>query len=88
MGVLACHRAGCRNVMCDNDLLGNYICDDCVRDLKEQADSWPHRITRGELEDRINQFFKSTKVERGEIDPSLVDRDAELESMIYRRRWD
>ena len=34
MGVLACNRAGCRNVMCDrySDQYG-YICEECFQEL-------------------------------------------------------
>ncbi len=36
MGVMACDRKGCRNIMCNrlSDDYG-YICDHCFRDLEE-----------------------------------------------------
>jgi hypothetical protein len=35
MGVLACDRRGCTNIMCDRLGPGGYICDDCFKKLVE-----------------------------------------------------
>jgi hypothetical protein len=38
MSVLACDRAGCRNIMCDRLSYDyGYICNDCFEELKIQA---------------------------------------------------
>jgi len=34
MGVLACDREGCENIMCDNFIKGRYICNDCLNEFK------------------------------------------------------
>jgi hypothetical protein len=37
MGVLACDRKGCENVMCDRSGEGYYICNDCFEELCGQG---------------------------------------------------
>jgi len=40
MGVMACNRAGCKNIMCDH--YSEYygcICGDCLRELYERGES-------------------------------------------------
>ena len=38
MGVLACDRKGCDNIMCDNySSEHGYICWECLRELRERA---------------------------------------------------
>mgnify|MGYP003663382836 FL=1 len=39
MGVLACDRNGCENIMCDNvsDERKEYLCDECKQELKEEG---------------------------------------------------
>ncbi len=39
MGVLACDRNGCENIMCDNvsDERNEYLCGECKQELKEEG---------------------------------------------------
>ena len=38
MGVLACDRKGCENIMCDHySSTHGYICWECLRELKEKG---------------------------------------------------
>lgn len=40
MGVLACDRAGCENIMCDRlSHIYGYICDECFDELSQMADA-------------------------------------------------
>ncbi len=50
MGVLACDRKGCENIMCDrySNRVG-YICEECFSELKRQ----PHTL--------ISDFMESPK---------------------------
>ena len=61
MGVLACDRRGCSNVMCDycNPLHG-YLCWECMKDLQEYLD-------QGNI--NIASFMASRKNEKQCVDP-------------------
>lgn len=38
MGVMACHRAGCENILCDRySPEYGYICEDCYQELLSQV---------------------------------------------------
>ena len=39
MGVLACDRNGCENIMCDNvsHERNEYLCNECKQELKEKG---------------------------------------------------
>jgi len=61
MGVLACYRAGCENIMCDRySHRYGYICNECfeeiaskgVTDIQKFMDA-PKRTTREELEEEF-----------------------------------
>ena len=56
MGVLACDRAGCVNIMCDR-LSGHYgyICDECFEEL----------VARGAMTDIANFMASSVAPPRG-----------------------
>jgi hypothetical protein len=33
MGVMACNRRGCDQIMCSSLINGQYVCDDCLKQL-------------------------------------------------------
>lgn len=59
MGVLACDRSGCPNVMCDRLILNNrrYICGDCWGELLKWKETWELPMTEWEVENKILDFF-------------------------------
>jgi hypothetical protein len=74
MGVMACDRVGCENVMCDriSDERQEYLCRECFdelvalgpsTDLDEFMNSPPHRQSTREAASRayFDQIFPETK---------------------------
>lgn len=63
MGVMACDRSGCENVMCDRCILGRsaYICWECFAELEEARKTWPDDMDPREVEPRIREFMASPK---------------------------
>lgn len=70
MGVLACDRNGCENVMCDNVSYERkeYLCDECKQELKGNGlcsidtfmqNSKPYSVSPYEWEDYIDTLFTS-----------------------------
>lgn len=61
MGVMACDRRDCKNVMCDRCILGNtmYICNECCRELAGYKDTWPESITKSQLKKLVEDFMES-----------------------------
>lgn len=37
MGVLACNRANCENIMCDNMIDNQYICNECLDEFENHV---------------------------------------------------
>ncbi len=35
MGVMACDRSGCKNILCNTLVRGEYLCADCLEDLEK-----------------------------------------------------
>lgn len=76
MGVMACNRSSCPNVMCDRYLNGlGYLCNDCFSELRDWRTTWPEEMTAGEVEEKIKEFFatepgslSTKKLNREEID--------------------
>lgn len=76
MGVLACDRNGCENIMCDNVSYerNEYLCDECKQELKEegfccidnfmQSSKQPSESYHLEWEDYIDELFTSRWEER------------------------
>lgn len=72
MGVLACDRKGCENIMCDyySPTFG-YVCQECLAEMKDKAYKMeveefmdsdkkePQRKLRGDRLEFIEQEFKS-----------------------------
>ena len=62
MGVMACSRHGCGNVMCDRLICDGayYICDECLVELKTYQATWKDReLTVLDVYDRVSLFMGS-----------------------------
>lgn len=62
MGVMACDRRGCENVMCGRMIDTKsqyYICDDCWSELLEFKHDWPEEMSRADMFSRIDSFMNS-----------------------------
>lgn len=66
MGVMACGRRGCNQVMCDrmvrtgDDL--QYICDDCLAELRAVITALPHDTDADVVLSRVEEFMYQDKV--------------------------
>ena len=72
MGVLACDRKGCLNVMCDrvSHDYGYYICDDCFTELVNTGpttdiDEFMDREKKVNLEEQSLARYNTIFVDRG-----------------------
>lgn len=75
MGVMECRRDLCPHVMCSRLILDGraYLCEDCYQELLKDKESWPPRMTKLEVADRIRAFLKTppgnqTMLEAKEVD--------------------
>lgn len=61
MGVLACNRNDCRNIMCDRLILDGeaYICNDCFDELLAFRKTWPKEMPLSEVRARIEAFMQT-----------------------------
>lgn len=61
MGVKACGRTNCTNIMCDRCILDGtmYICNACYQEFCSAKDDWPVKMTKNELKSRIRKFMKT-----------------------------
>lgn len=63
MGVMACDRRECENVMCRKTVLDGddllYICDDCAEELNEWRDGWPADTAVMDVRRLIKEFMDS-----------------------------
>jgi hypothetical protein len=75
MGVLACDRKDCENIMCDTCIDGRYyICYDCEKEFKEyliKENISP--TTEGEIIREIEMFMATTKGVYNRGDDITVD---------------
>lgn len=72
MGVLACDRRGCRNIMCDNySHEHGYICDECLKELK------------GKPYTDIGEFMETLKE-----DVEYFDGWEDIIKATFKNRWD
>ena len=79
MGVIACDRSGCPNVMCDRYVGGQRICNRCYADLMRIKGEWPVRMTKHELAVRLSEFFSSDPID------DIVDVEEELKKITKDR---
>lgn len=63
MGVNACDRAGCQNILCYKLLQTGkhqyYICGECQSELEEEAKHWPKELSKKSFFQRIDDFMAS-----------------------------
>lgn len=61
MGVMACDRTECENVMYERLILDGrmYICSDCYAELLCDKKTWPVTMTALEIRERIENFMRS-----------------------------
>ncbi len=64
MGVRACSKRGCENIMCDDIIDGNYICPRCQDEFKQYLEF--HRIQPETEGDFLREFRKFTDIDRDE----------------------
>lgn len=82
MGVMACHRHNCENIMCDRLILDGscYICSDCYNELVESKNEWTSPMTKLEIREKI-EYFMTT--EPGHyIQVQNVDIDKEFNRLM------
>jgi len=62
MGVMACDRPGCDNIMCSRLVLNDsrYVCDDCWNDLLEMRATWTGEMTGRDIAVAIADFFRAS----------------------------
>lgn len=79
MGVLACDRNNCENIMCDRiSFKEGYICNECFEEL----------ITYGILDDtEIEHFMKTPKKQRVKIDYQEQEIRNYYETKFHSRDW-
>lgn len=79
MGVMACGREGCEHILCDHMVLGNYLCNECISELKESRKLWPGDISVGEVNVRILAFLETEPTLTGKARESTDPEDVEKE---------
>lgn len=79
MGVLACAREACENVMCRRLILHRraYLCDDCYEELLAYKQTWPTTMPACEVRERIEAFLDTEpgtylNLHAGEIDAEFA----------------
>lgn len=71
MGVLACERYGCPNVMCNKLVEKRYVCNDCAAEFRESIGNKAMPIR--ELSKAFQTFMESEKSEYDENRIVTVD---------------
>jgi tRNA G26 N,N-dimethylase Trm1 len=68
MGVMACDRQGCDNIMCTRTIRGSrhytgsyYICDDCFRELVALKGTWRGPLAESEIVEKIAEFMETER---------------------------
>jgi protein-arginine kinase activator protein McsA len=63
MGVMACDRNGCENIMCDRLLelkvTQKYICNECFEELETYKNTWDEDTKVSDVYNRIENFMNS-----------------------------
>ncbi len=78
MGVMACDRVDCEEVMCDRLILGgrSYICHGCWDELLAFKETWPQEMTKLEVRKSIERFMD--RIPPGTASTENCDVDAEF----------
>lgn len=77
MGVLACDRKDCDNIMCDNYVRGvGYICWECEREFKDYVDEKHIELTtEQQIINELNSFMNTEKGEHKKDDSKVMTID-------------
>lgn len=68
MSINECERKGCSNLLCDKIILDQYICNECLAELKENAKCLLHSMVRKQYNEFIKSFMNSDKQDTETID--------------------
>jgi len=72
MGVMACNRKDCTNIMCDRYSFDHgYLCDECLEELKKFVGC--KQLSEDELEEQIIKFMNHPKHPRKPVDVSAMN---------------
>ena len=79
MGVMACGRNGCERIMCDRLILdgSQYICWDCLIELREAKLAWPDKMTAREVREAVEAFMRTTPGAHIQLDAEDIDAEFE-----------
>ena len=79
MGVMACDRGACDSIMCNHLILDGtmYICPTCLEELNEYKLSWPAKMQKTEVRERIEAFMKTDPGEHITLQDEDVDAEFE-----------
>jgi hypothetical protein len=72
MGVMACDRKNCENIMCDTLIDESYICNECKEEFKQFASTGSLQPRR-DLVVKFREFMQTEKVCGSNDDVSLDD---------------
>lgn len=76
MGVMACDRGNCPEIMCHRVILDNeYICDDCWEELLQAKKGWPLQMAASEVRQRIIDFMKTNPGSYKTLDAGEIDQE-------------
>lgn len=77
MGVLACDRNDCENIMCNTCINGEYyICNECEQEFKDYLRSKNiFSPTKNELMGELHGFMKTPKMYKGYGGNEVIDVD-------------
>lgn len=80
MGVMACGRNGCDNIMCHHLLRGEsceqYVCYECREEFDAYRASWPDTTRVSDVGRLIDEFMDSPKGSmRDSTDPEDVEQE-------------
>lgn len=74
MGVNACDRTGCENILCHRILSTQdheyYVCSSCESELREAAEHWPKELTRAGLFSMIDAFMETYPEGAEKVEPT------------------
>ena len=75
MGVMACDRNKCVNIMCDFLILDgeSYICYDCMNELHEFRKTWPNKMKRIEVRHAIEKFMTTSPGTNEDIEGDEIE---------------
>lgn len=86
MGVMACARRDCEEILCHTLIDGHYICGTCLAQLIYEKDkNWPAKMNEEEVKEAIDDFLDSSAGEEDPTEEALEDiqtRDRIFQSLV------